>query len=155
MSNRQPIFKRLNPDFKEDIQERLTRQFFMKLMGFDLTKIELGHVEGELEIEEKHLQQNYFVHGGVMATASDIVMGFAAYSLLPKGFGVVTVDLGVQFLNPGIGDKLKAIGRVVKPGRNITFCEAEIFLHNEGVWTRTNTATSTMYKVDASLGLKK
>jgi len=148
-------FKRLNPDFKEDIQERLTRQFFMKLMGFDLTIIELGHVEGEVEITEDLLQQNYFVHGGVMATASDIVMGFAAYSLLPKDYGVVTVDLSVQFLNPGIGDKLKAIGKVVKPGRNVTFCEAEIYMLHQGHWTLTNTARSTMYKVDASLGIKK
>jgi len=144
-------FKCLNPEFETDIRERLKRQFFMKLMDFDLTRIELGRVEGELAIEEKHMQQNYFVHGGVIATTSDIVMGFAAYSLLPKGFGVVTVDLNVQFHHPGIGDRLRAEGYVTKVGSNVSFCEAKIFVRNKGAWNQTNRAFATMYKVDGAL----
>ncbi|MFT4522952.1 MAG: hypothetical protein ACI8ZN_001904 [Bacteroidia bacterium] len=140
-------FKCLNPDFKSDIEEKLTRQFFMKLVGFRLTKIELGVVEGALVLEEKHLQQNYFVHGGVMATAADIVMGFAAYTVVPKNFGVVTVDLNVSFLNPGIGDELIAKGRVVKAGKSIVFCEAELFVRSLGSEVKTNRATSTMHQI--------
>jgi len=148
-------FECLNPDFESDIRERLKRQFFMKLMAFDLTDIQLGKVTGELVIEEKHMQQNYFVHGGVIATSADIVMGFAAYSLLPKGYGVVTVDLNVQFHHPGIGDRLRAEGYVTKVGNNVTFCEADIFVHKDGHWKQTNKACSTMYKVDAGLNLPK
>jgi len=138
----------LNPDFKADIEEKLQRQFFMKHMGFTLDVIELGRVEGSLVIEEKHLQQNYFVHGGVMATASDIVMGFAAYSLVPKHFGVVTTDLNVSFLNPGIGDKLVAEGTVTKVGGQLLFCEANVFVEKDGNRVHTNRSTSTMFKVD-------
>lgn len=141
-------FECLNPDFKADIEEKLQRQFFMKHMGFQLDKIELGHVTGSVLLEEKHLQQNYFVHGGVSSTACDIVMGFAAYSVLPKNFGVVTVDLNVSFLNPGIGDKLVAEGRVLKVGGQIVFCEAEVYVERDGQRTQTNRATSTMFKVD-------
>lgn len=138
----------LNPDYKEDIKEKLQRQFFMKLMGFQLDVIDVGFVQGSVQIEEKHLQQNYFVHGGVMATASDIVMGFAAYSLMPKHYGVVTTDLNVSFLNPGIGDRLIAEGRVTKVGGQLVFCEANIFVAKDGKRTHTNRATSTMFKVD-------
>ncbi len=141
-------FECLNPDFKADIEEKLQRQFFMKHMGFQLDVIELGKVTGSLQIEEKHLQQNYFVHGGVMATASDIVMGFAAYSLVPKHFGVVTTDLNVSFLNPGIGDKLIAEGTVTKLGGQLVFCEANIYVEKEGKRVHTNRSTSTMFKVD-------
>ncbi|MFT7591679.1 MAG: hypothetical protein ACI9UJ_001608 [bacterium] len=138
----------LNPDYKADIEEKLQRQFFMKLVGFKLDDIQLGVVLGSLKLEEKHLQQNYFVHGGVMATASDIVMGFAAYSLVPKHFGVVTTDLNVSFLNPGIGDTLIAEGRVTKVGGQLIFCEANIFVEKEGNRVHTNRSTSTMFKVD-------
>jgi uncharacterized protein (TIGR00369 family) len=141
-------FECLNPDFREDIKEKLQRQFFMKLMGFQLDSIELGEVKGSLKIEEKHLQQNYFVHGGVMATASDIVMGFAAYSVVPKNFGVVTTDLSMSYMNPGIGDTLVAEGRVVKTGGQLVFCEADVYVLKDGVKTHTNRATSTMFKVD-------
>jgi uncharacterized protein (TIGR00369 family) len=141
-------FTCLNPDFKEDIREKLQRQFFMKLVGFQLDSIELGVVRGSLKLEEKHLQQNYFVHGGVMATVSDIVMGFAAYSLVPKHFGVVTTDLNVSFLNPGIGDVLIAEGTVTKLGGQLVFCEANIYVEKDGIKVHTNRATSTMFKVD-------
>ncbi|MFT5725186.1 MAG: hypothetical protein ACI9JN_002310 [Bacteroidia bacterium] len=138
----------LNPDFKEDIEEKLKRQFFMKLVGFKLDEISLGFVKGSLTLEEKHMQQNYFVHGGVMATVSDIVMGFAAYSLVPKHFGVVTTDLNVSFLNPGIGQTLIAEGRVTKLGGQLVFCEANIYVENKGKRVHTNRSTSTMFKVD-------
>ncbi len=136
-----------NPDYVADIEEKLLRQFFMHLIGFKLTEISPGKVCGELVLEEKHLQQNYFVHGGVMATASDVVMGFSAYTLVPKGHGVVTVDLSVSFLNPGIGSVLYAEGKVVKPGRSIFFCEANIWVENEGKRVHTNRATSTMHRI--------
>lgn len=141
-------FPVLNPDFKADIEEKLTRQFFMKLVGFQLDEIEPGYVRGSLTIEEKHKQQNYFVHGGVMATAGDIVMGFAAYSLVPKNFGVVTVDLNMSYMNPGIGDTLIAEGRVTKVGGQLIFCEADIYVVSGEKKVRTNRATSTMFKVD-------
>jgi len=140
-------FAILNPDYVTDIEEKLQRQFFMHLMGFTLTEISPGKVCGELLLEEKHFQQNYFVHGGVMATASDVVMGFAAYTLLPKGHGVVTVDLNISFLNPGIGSVLYAEGWVVKPGRSIFFCEANVWVENEGKKVQTNRAISTMHRI--------
>lgn len=67
-----------NPDFRADIKEKLERQEFMKLMGFEVTKIEVGRVEGELVLEQKHKQHKGFAHGGVIATLADIVAGFAA-----------------------------------------------------------------------------
>lgn len=122
----------------------------MKLMGFELTDIEPGYIRGELVIEEKHMQQNYFLHGGVMATASDIVMGFAAYSLLDKGKGVVTADLNVSYLHPGIGTKLIAEGYVTKAGRSLFFCEADLFVERkDSVILQTNRAFSTMYVIES------
>lgn len=149
MTNSIPYFEPMNPHFREVIREKLQRQFFMKLMGFELTQIEPGFVEGRLQIEEKHLQQNYFVHGGVMSTAADIVMGFAAFSLLPEGKGVVTADLRVSYLQPGKGNMLIARGWVNKPGSRLHFCSAEIVVVDaQGNELLCNTASSTMCVID-------
>jgi uncharacterized protein (TIGR00369 family) len=149
MNRPKPSFQALNPNFREVILEKLQRQFFMKLMGFELVSIEAGYIEGRLQIEEKHLQQNYFVHGGVMSTASDIVMGFAAFSLLPEGKGVVTADLRVSYLQPGKGSTLIARGWVDKPGSRLHFCSAEITVINaQGEEMLCNTASSTMCVID-------
>ena len=121
------MIKTFNPDFEQDIREKLERQGFMKLMGFNVTKIEVGKIEGELILEEKHLQQMGYAHGGAIATIADIVAGFAAVSLVPKGSSVVTAELKISYFNPGVGEKLVAKGYVLKQGRKLNFCEAEIY----------------------------
>lgn len=138
----------LNPDYEADIREKLQRQFFMHLVGFEIDKIEPGKVTGMLKLEQKHLQQNYFVHGGVLATISDIVMGFAAYSLIPKGHGVVTIDLNISYLNPAMGDYLIVEGRVVKTGKSIVFCEADIWSYIGHKKKHTNRAVGTMHQIN-------
>lgn len=116
-----------NPDFEADIREKLERQEFMKLMGFEVTKIEAGRIEGQLILEQKHRQHKGFTHGGVIATLADIVAGFAAVSLVPKDHHVVTAEIKVSYFHPGIGDKLLAKGYVIKQGRKLNFCEAEVY----------------------------
>lgn len=82
-----------------------------------------------------------------MATAADIVMGFAAYSVMPKGEGVVTMDLQVSYMHPGIGDRLEAEGYVVKAGRSVLFCEANVWVVKDGIRTLTNRSRSTMHRI--------
>ncbi|MFC5270373.1 PaaI family thioesterase [Adhaeribacter terreus] len=119
--------KTYNPDFKNTINEKLERQFFMQLLGFKVTDISEGKIEGELELKAAHKQHKGFVHGGVIATVADIVAGFAAVSLVPKDHHVVTVELKTSYLNPGLGEKLFARGWVLKQGRKLNFCEAEVY----------------------------
>lgn len=137
-------FEARNPKFKETILEKLKGQHFMHHIGFNLSNIELGRITGEMALEQKHLQQFNFVHGGVTATLMDITMGFAAYSLLPEGFGVVTANLSIDFLNPGMGERIVAIGEVEKSGEKLIFCKARIFTYKDGIETQIASARSVM-----------
>lgn len=125
------MIKTFNPDFEQDIREKLERQEFMKLLGFNITKIEIGSIEGELVLQDIHRQHLGFSHGGVIATLADIVAGFAASTLVPKGHHIVTAELKVSYFHPGVGEKLIAKGNVIKPGRKLYFCEAEIYVLKE------------------------
>ena len=116
-----------SPDLEARIRAKLTRQRFMHLIGADLTVITSGRVEAELALGEQHQQQRGFAHGGLVATMADLVAGFAAVTLVPDDFGLVTADLRVSYLHPGVGQKLKAIGWVLKAGRRLHFCEAEVW----------------------------
>ncbi|MFB9864954.1 PaaI family thioesterase [Rufibacter immobilis] len=121
------MLKTYNPEFKDTVKEKLQRQFYMHLLGFEIETVEIGLVEGQLMLEEKHKQNKGFAHGGVIATLADIVMGFAVVTLVPADQPVVTADLKISFLNPGVGTALFAKGWVLKQGRKLNFCEAEIF----------------------------
>ncbi len=137
-------FEIKNPNFKETIREKLKGQHFMHHIGFDLTEIEVGRVVGEMELDQIHMQQFGFVHGGVIATLMDITMGFSAYSLMPIDCGVVTANLSVDYMNPGIGDRIKAIGEVEKVGGKIVFCNAKVYTYSNGVETQIASARSLM-----------
>jgi uncharacterized protein (TIGR00369 family) len=99
----------------------------MHYMGFEITNIAEGAITGQLILQPHHRQQKGFVHGGLTATIADIVAGFAAVSLVPPDHHVVTVELKVSYLNPGVGDKIVARGWVLKQGLKLNFCEAEVF----------------------------
>jgi uncharacterized protein (TIGR00369 family) len=121
-SNHEP-----NSDLVVRIRRKLERQNFMHLVGADLTRIEPGRIEATLALGEQHQQQRGFAHGGLVATMADLAAGFAAVTLVPDGVGVVTAELKVSYLNPGVGTQLKAIGWVLKAGRRLHFCEAEVW----------------------------
>ncbi|MGV3538562.1 MAG: PaaI family thioesterase [Rufibacter sp.] len=139
------MLKTFNPQFRDTVKEKLRRQFYMHLLGFEIETIEIGRIEGRLTLEEKHKQHKGFVHGGVTATLADIVMGFAAVTLVPAEYHVVTADLRVSYLNPGVGEVLLAKGWVLKQGKKLNFCEAEIFsIDGHGQQTLIAKASSTM-----------
>lgn len=109
------------------IRRKLTRQHFMHHIGATLTRITEGRVEAELVLAQQHQQHTGFAHGGLVATVADLVAGFAAVTLVPDGTGVVTAELKVSYLNPGVGERLRAVGWVLKAGRRLHFCEAEVW----------------------------
>ena len=114
-------------DLEIRIRRKLERQHFMHLVGADLTVITPGRVEAELKLQQQHQQQRGFAHGGLVATMADLVAGFAAVTLIPDAYGLVTADLRVSYLHPGVGQRLRAIGWVLKAGRRLHFCEAEVW----------------------------
>ncbi len=116
-----------NPDFVAYTQQKIVQNKFIKWLGFSVTKIEAGYVEGELEFREMHEQQDGWLHGGITATLLDMVQGFAAYSLVEDGQKVFTVEAKTSYLNPGTSNKFFARGGVIKPGRRFHFCEAEVY----------------------------
>lgn len=88
--------------------------------------VSLGKGEAELEIpvEAKHLNPLGIVHGGVIFSLADTVMGLAINTL---DADCVTMDAQINYIKPGkVGDVIKARGMVVKFGRKIIVTRAEI-----------------------------
>ena len=116
----------------------------MQWMGFVITKIEPGYLEGEMEFKEMHHQQNGWLHGGATSTILDMIEGFASYSLVEEGQKVFTVEAKISYFNPGTADKFYARGGVVKPGKRFHFCEAEVYYLKEGEEVTVAKGSATM-----------
>ncbi|MEC7752621.1 PaaI family thioesterase [Roseivirga sp. UBA1976] len=138
------MVKVFNQNYKARIEKFLERQHFMKLVGFDLNVIDEGRTEGWLELREEHQQQTGLVHGGVTATVADIVAGFSAYTVVAEDQHVVTGEIKISYFAPGRGQKLYAKGWVVKQGKKMNFCEAEVWCIDGEKRTLIAKATTTM-----------
>ncbi len=149
------MIQTFNPDYKNTVKEKLRRQFYMHLLDFEIENIEVGEITGRLRLQEKHKQHKGFVHGGVTATIADIVMGFAAVTLVSAQQHVVTANLQISYLNPGLGEELFARGWVLKQGKSLNFCEAEIFSEDStGKRILIAKASATMATIQAEPALK-
>jgi len=135
---------------KEFLQERLKNNHFINHLGMNLDEIDDGSAEMSLTVEQHHLQQNGFLHGGVTASILDVVTGIAAYTQVSDtSKNVVTADLKVSYLNPCVSKKIVAKGRVRKGGRFLLFCEGELYdTLEDGNLKLVATCTSIMVSVD-------
>jgi uncharacterized protein (TIGR00369 family) len=116
----------LDPDFAQRCRESFGRQKAMALIGARLASMEPGSAEIALPWREDLTQQKGFVHGGILGMIADTACGYAAFSLMPAGCSLVTVEYKMNILAPGRGS-LVARGEVVKAGRTLTVARAEVY----------------------------
>lgn len=121
-----------DPHFATRTRESFSRQQIMQLLGAEMTVVEAGHVEIELPYKPELTQQHGFFHGGVTSTIADSAGGYAGYTLFDPNHSVLTVEFKINLLAPADGERLRAVGRVKKPGRTLTVCELEVFAIKNG-----------------------
>ncbi len=116
-----------NPSFAQEVERSFARQSIMKLIGARLSLIEPGVIEITLPYRADLTQQHGFLHAGVVTTIADSACGYAAYSLMPAGSEVLSVEFKVNLLRPAQGDSFVARAEVIKAGRTLTVVRADVF----------------------------
>ena len=125
-------FDPADPGYEGRVRDSFARQSIMELIGAELTRVAPGLVEIELPYRADLCQQHGFFHAGVTSTIADSAGGYAAYSLFPADASVLTTEYKINLLAPAAGERLRAVGRVVKPGRMLTICDVEVFALKDG-----------------------
>jgi uncharacterized protein (TIGR00369 family) len=133
-----------DPDFEPRVRESFARQRVMMTIGARLGKVAPGAIEIELPFRSDLTQQHGFLHGGIVTTIADSACGYAALSLMPPAAAVLTVEYKVNLLAPARGERFVARGRVLRPGRTLTVCEAEVVALDGGVETPVALMLATM-----------
>jgi uncharacterized protein (TIGR00369 family) len=115
-----------DPHFATRVRQSFGRQKAMALIGASLRSVEAGRVEIALPYRDDLTQQKGFIHGGILGMIADSACGYAAYSLMPAGGSLVTVEYKMNILTPARGS-LVAQGHVVRPGRTLTVARGEVY----------------------------
>jgi uncharacterized protein (TIGR00369 family) len=111
-----------------------------RMLGFDLADTGPGRAVGTIEVRPELLNPYGTVHGGVICTLVDTVMGRAATSLLDPGEGCASVELHVRFLEPVTDGRLEAESEVIRRGRRLLHLGASV---RDGAARLVATATAT------------
>lgn len=115
-----------SPEYLEALKVDLV-QGFAKHLGIVPLRIVEGECHTRIDLEPRHIQQNGFVHAGVVTTLADHTAGYAAYSMVDRSHRILTIELKINFMSPADGEWIECLGRVLKPGRRVLVTEAEVF----------------------------
>ncbi len=121
-------FKPSDDGYEAKVRDSFNRQEIMKTVNASILSIQPGEVKLEFPYQTNLTQQHGFIHAGIVSTVLDSACGYAAFSLMPKGAAVLSIEFKINFLSPAKGKRFRAVGTVKKPGRNITVTEGELFV---------------------------
>lgn len=67
------------------------------------------------------------VHGGITATLLDTTLGTAVTNHLPDDLTVVTSEIKVNYLKPGVGKHLRCVAKMIHRGKHLCVAEAKVY----------------------------
>ena len=117
----------MNQTISEEVKRIFNRAPFIADLGIQLDSLGHGECTTVLLLQPRHLQQDGYVHAGVQATIADHTAGAAAATLLQVGQIVLTAEFKINLLRAAKGDRLICRSKVLKPGKQLTVVESEIF----------------------------
>jgi uncharacterized protein (TIGR00369 family) len=141
---REMAFVPANPDFEKRTRQSFARQGAMALIGATLEKVDAGHVEIALAFRAELSQQHGFFHAGMLSAIADSAGGYAGFTLFPADGAVLTVEFKINLMAAADGERLLAVGEVIRSGRTLTVCRLDVFVHKQGKRTHCATGLQTL-----------
>jgi uncharacterized protein (TIGR00369 family) len=139
-----PVFQPVDPDYARRVQGSFDRQGLMLTLGARLAELKPGLAEIRVPYRHELTQQHGYFHAGVSGAIADSACGYAAYSLMPQDSSVLTVEYKLNLLTPAEGEELIARARVVRSGRTLKICAADIYTRKDGAEIHCATMLATM-----------
>ena len=84
----------------EMVRKRMKESNSTELFGFDVESVHDGRAIFSLEVRPRHKQIHNVVHGGILAALADTTAAIAAYTVVPRGVEIATLELKINYLEP-------------------------------------------------------
>jgi uncharacterized protein (TIGR00369 family) len=137
----------MNNEFSERearVRESFSRQGFMRYLGAEVTALGPGECEIQVPYRKEMTQQHGYFHAGVAAAIADSACGYAAYGMMPVTSSVLTVEYKINLVAPAAGEMLVARARVLRSGKTLKICAADVVAVKDGKETLCATTLSTI-----------
>jgi uncharacterized protein (TIGR00369 family) len=132
----------------ERIKQAYSAQKAMHYIGAEIGDVRPGFCEIRLPFDMKLTQHDGFIHAGMIAAIADTAGGYACYTLLPPEGRVLAVEFKINFLRPGLGDRIDARAQVIKHGRTLTICRIDCYAVKGDTEKLNATMQQTLMRMD-------
>ncbi len=110
---------------REYLKETYKTPILENFLGLEVLELKEGKIIYSVKINNEHCNMYGFVHGGTLASISDVAMGV---SCITHGKRVVTIDMNISYIkNTPVGSTLTAVGEVISNGRTIMRASGEVY----------------------------
>lgn len=110
----------------EKIKDDFNAQSYCKLLGIEIVNIGENIARLRLQTNQNHLNQNGFVHGGIISSIADSAAAVALLSNIDTGKNISTIELKINFLRPAKINTLLADAKIIHKGSRIAVVDIEI-----------------------------
>jgi uncharacterized protein (TIGR00369 family) len=124
------MFEPADSNFRDRVNASFARQSFMATLGASISLVEPGEVHIALPFSPHLSQQHGYLHAGATAAIADSANGYAALTLAPADADVLAVEFKINLLLPASAARFVARGKVLRSGRRLSVCLAEVVALN-------------------------
>lgn len=121
-----------NPAYETTVKQILLSMPYVLWLGLTFQRIAPGEVEflmpyrAEITFDGKALQ------AGPIDSLLDFAGATAAFTLVPVGVMLATIDYSVKLLNSAVGEQFLSRGQGISAGKSLTVARADVFAVGEG-----------------------
>lgn len=116
-----------DPNYDRRVRDSFAKQKLMTTIGAVVARVAPGEVDIRLPFRDDLTQQQGFLHAGTIASVADSACGYAALSLMPADADVLSIEFKINMLAPAKGDAIIARASVIRAGRTIMVCRADVY----------------------------
>ena len=142
--NNKSGFELRDADYQRRVRESFARQGLMKHLGAELVSLDPGGAVIRVPFRGELTQQHGYFHAGVTGAIADSACGYAAFTLMAADDSVLTVEYKMNLLAPAEGEELVARARVVRSGKTLKICMADVFARKGEAETHCATVLATI-----------
>ena len=100
---------------------------FPGLLGIEFDEAGDGAMRARLELAEKHMAPNGYLHAGTVVALADSACGYGCIASLPDGAtGFTTIELKTNFLRSANEGTIECEARLVHGGRTTQIWDATV-----------------------------
>jgi uncharacterized protein (TIGR00369 family) len=134
----------LQPSAERMIREAFGAQPYLRQLGARIASLALGRAELTLPFRAELAQADGAFDPGIVATLAENAGRVAAQTMLPAERAALTVEFKVNIMAPGKGEVLIARANVIRSGKTVTVCRADVAVQSGGSETPCATSVITL-----------